>query len=194
MQIYRVGGAGRDALLGRPVHDLWRMSNGYALCRLEGLIAISELLRESSAEELDNLRSRLAIGLQRDAEVTDLPPGERQRVSQAFCSGLPVAYLDLQDEHWEPFARLVLEAAYEATLRAACESAANGGSARVLLTRVGGGVFGNDDCWIDDAIERALALVRDAGLEVLLVSYGKVHPSFERLERHWANPAKAPAT
>jgi hypothetical protein len=170
------------------------MSNGYAMCRLEGLVAISKLLRKSSPEELDDLRSRLAIGLQRDAEVTDLRPGERQRVSQAFCSGLPVTYLDLKDEQWEPFARLVLEGAYEATLRAASESAANGGSARVLLTRVGGGVFGNDDSWIDDAITRALALVRDAGLEVLLVSYGQVHPSFERLERDWADSSTTPAT
>jgi hypothetical protein len=39
----------------------------------------------------------------------------------------------------------------------------------VLLTRVGGGVFGNDDRWINDAIARALELVKDAGLKVDLV-------------------------
>lgn len=178
--------------LGRSVQDLWTMQNGYAMCTLEGLSAIGRLLRESSAEDVDELRSRLAIGLQRGAEVTDLPPERRHRISQAFCSALPVGYQDLPDEICEPFARLILEASYEATLRAACELAASGGSSRVLLTRVGGGVFCNDDRWIDDAIERALGLVRGAGLDVQLVSYGAVHPSFERLERRWAGSGTTP--
>ncbi len=178
--------------LGRPVDELWHMQNGYAMCTLDGLAAIGRLLRNSSPEEVDSLRSRLAIGLQRGADVTDLPPGQRHRVSQAFCSGLPVGYQDLPSEVCEPFARLILEGTYEATLRAASESAARGGSPRVLLTRVGGGVFGNDDRWIDDAIERALGLAKDAGLKVDLVSYGSVHPSFDRLEREWARRSMAP--
>jgi hypothetical protein len=60
---------------------------------------------------------------------------------------------------WEAFARLVLEAAYEATLLAAVEQSSAGGPNIVLLTRVGGGAFGNADEWIDDAIVRALAIV-----------------------------------
>jgi hypothetical protein len=47
----------------------------------------------------------------------------------------------------------------------------------VLLTRVGGGAFGNADAWIDDAIVRALAIVEQAGLDVRLVSHGRVHDS-----------------
>jgi hypothetical protein len=42
---------------------------------------------------------------------------------------------------------------------------------------VGGGVFGNADEWIDDAIVRALRIVEHAGLDVRLVSRGQVHPS-----------------
>ncbi len=178
--------------LGRSVDELWTMRNGYAMCTLDGLAAIGQLLRESSPDEVDRLRSRLAIGLQRGAEVTDMPSGHRHRVSQAFCSGLPVGYQNLPNDVCEPFARLILEGSYEATLRAASEAAARGGSPRVLLTRVGGGVFGNDDRWIDDAIERALALVKDSGLKVDLVSHDYVHPSFERLERRWVGPSTRP--
>jgi hypothetical protein len=44
----------------------------------------------------------------------------------------------------------------------------------VLLTRLGGGAFGNDDDWIDGAIRRALRLTEGMGLEVWLVCYGAV--------------------
>jgi Na+/H+-translocating membrane pyrophosphatase len=70
-----------------------------------------------------------------------------------------------------------LEATYEATLLAAVEQSLAGASNIVLLTRVGGGVFGNADEWIDDAITRALAIVEHAGLDVRLVSHGSIHES-----------------
>lgn len=54
------------------------------------------------------------------------------RVTQVFCSALPVSY-GVRSPHWEPLARLVLEACYEATLLAAAERP----GAPVLLTRVG---------------------------------------------------------
>ena len=75
----------------------------------------------------------------------------------------------------------MLEAAYEATLRAGLTTAAGGGSNRVLLTPLGGGAFGNDDAWIDAAILRALALVRDQGLAVEIVSYRAPSPSLRAL-------------
>jgi hypothetical protein len=70
---------------------------------------------------------------------------------------------------WATFARLVLEAAYEATLLCALENLGRGGSQRVYLTRLGGGAFGNDDRWINDAIVRALDLARDWPLDVRIV-------------------------
>jgi hypothetical protein len=126
-------------------------------------------------------RSRLALGLHRDVEVTDVREGARRHVSQAFCSALPVAYGSGRQSAWEPFARLVLEATYEATLSAAVEQSLAGRSNTVLLTRVGGGVFGNADAWIDDAIVRAPTLVERAGLDIRLVSYGQVHQLFRAI-------------
>lgn len=151
---------------GLPVAKLWEMRNGYALCSPEGLTAIARFLRSQPEERLDALRGLLRIGLVRDAEVTDSPPGA-QLVSQALCSALPVAYSpDPCHPDWEPFARLVLEASYEATLLAGSLT-----SAPVLLTSVGGGVFGNEPAWIEAAIDRALSRV--GGLDVRLVSYGQ---------------------
>jgi len=54
---------------------------------------------------------------------------------------------------------------------AAVERSSAGGSNRVLLTRVGGGAFGNADEWIDDGIMRALSIVEQARLDIRLVSH-----------------------
>ena len=171
--------------LGCTVGELWTMRNGYALCTAPGLAAISTWLRHASAVQWDEVRGRLCIGLHHDVEVTDAPrpAGSGQVVSQAFCSALPVAYSAMAPAAWEAFARLVLEAAYEATLRAAALRHSDGASPTVLLTRLGGGAFGNDDAWIDSALSRALDLVATAGLDVRLVSYGRAHPSHLALER-----------
>lgn len=178
-------GAALSARLGLPVAALWQMRNGYALGTPQGLAAIGQLLGTLSEDERQALRDTLAIGLHVQADVTDQPPGARQRVSQAFCSAVPVSYSRLDPALWQPLARLVLEAAYEATLRAACEAAARGDSPIVLLTSLGGGAFGNDERWIDDAIDRALRLVAEAGLDVRLVSFGATRPGLASIERRW---------
>lgn len=174
-----------SAEVGKPVTSLWDMRNGYALCTEEGLSAITELLENASDDLRDSLRGKLAIGLHRNVEVTEVTESPRRIVSQAFCSALPVNSSSVPAPAWEAFARLVLEGAYEATLLAAVEQAVSGGSTTVLLTRVGGGAFGNADTWIDDARSRALAIVQHAGLDIRLVGYGSVHPSDRAIVSDW---------
>lgn len=161
--------------LDRPASELWNMRNGYALCTEDGLDAITKLVGDPGIR--DELRASLAIGLHRDVDVTDVQEGKRPSVSQAFCSALPVSYGGGRRESWEAFARVILEAAYEATLLAAVGRPSN----VVLLTRVGGGAFGNDDAWIDDAITRALGIVEYAGLDIRLVSHGRIHDSNRKI-------------
>lgn len=170
-------------LIGLPVDELWQMRNGYALCTQRGLAAISYLLDGAPEDLVDSVRETLAIGLHRNVEVTRAD-AEGRRVSQAYCSALPVSY-GLRGGDWEPFGRLVLQAAYEATLLAAVEQAAGGGSNKVLLTRLGGGAFGNEDTWINDAIGRAVEIVGDAGLDVSIVCYGHVDPAVKSIVDHW---------
>ena len=83
-----------------------------------------------------------------------------------------MAYTGVPPSHWEAFASLVLHAAYEATMWAAVLNAQRGASNVVLLTRLGGGAFGNDDRWIDAAMRRALEMMLEFDLDVRLVSYG----------------------
>lgn len=179
-------GAALAELTGLPVDRLWSMRNGYALGTDEGIAAVSEALAGAREELRDSLRGHLAIGLHRDVEVTDGDAG--WRVSQAFCSALPLGYSPLPRRLWEPFARLVLEATYEATLLSAAEHAGRGGSTTVLLTRVGGGVFANDPGWIDAAIERALGVVADAGLDVRIVGHREISPEVQQIIDRWNAP------
>jgi hypothetical protein len=166
-------GAALGNALGRAVDSLWDMKNGYALCSRAGLESISEHLRTLGEGGLDALRGKLCIGIHRNVEVTDAPEDRRPFVSQAFCSALPVAYTSVEPRHWEPFATMVLEAAYEATLLAGMLNARRGASKTVLLTQLGGGAFGNKDEWIRTAMQRALEAVSSFGLDVKLVSYGQ---------------------
>jgi hypothetical protein len=173
-------GAALKLRLPPDVGELWSMTNGYALCTRTGLAAITRLLKDSSLEEIDALRGQLRIGVHHDVEVTDAPE-PLPTVSQAFCSALPVAYTSIGPLHWTGFARLILEAAYEATLWAAVLNAQRG-SNTVLLTSLGGGAFGNDESWIEDSLRRALKLASGFELDVRLVSFGRPSPSFCRIE------------
>jgi hypothetical protein len=186
-QIDALAGVGSELaqLTGRRVDELWTMSNGYALCTADGLTAISGLLEGATEEMRDGLREQLSIGLHRDVEVTDVAGPPRRLVSQAFCSALPLGYSRLPRSQWEPFARLILEATYEATLLAAAEQAQAGGSNIVLLTRVGGGVFNNGPAWIDAAIERATRIVEHAGLDIRVVCHSNVSPGVRQIIERW---------
>jgi hypothetical protein len=164
-----------DALSGAtkmPVGDLWTMQNGYALATQTGLDAITRHVGTLTAEQIDVLRGKLRVGIHSDVEVTEVAGPDRHRVSQVFCSALPIAYSRVPAAQWEPFAVLVLEAAYEATMWATVLNAQRGVSNVVFLTLLGGGAFGNPGNWIHGAMRRALNLMIDYDLDVRLVSYG----------------------
>ena len=167
------------AALGNSKSRLWEMKNGYALAPRSGLLEISKRLRAASESELDELRQLLRIGIQWKTQVT--LTGSRHTVSQAYCSALPVAYSRHSPHLWAEFARLILEASYEATLCAAILNSVNNGNNSVFLTLLGGGVFGNDTDWIIGAIRRALNLYEDAGLDVVIVSYGSSNRDVQQL-------------
>ncbi len=165
--------------LGNTDHRLWKTQNGYALPNSMGLTAVDTQLRSMSEPELDGLRTKLRIGVHWNTQVTI---NECQHlVTQAYCSALPVAYSGLSSRLWERFARLVLEAAYEATLAVAVLNAAKTRNRTVFLTLLGGGAFGNEEEWILDAIKRALELYRHYDLDVRIVSFRRPNPQLQRV-------------
>ena len=161
--------------------DAWAMENGYALATRDGLEQIHNEIESSWGADRDEFMELLRIGIQRDTEVT--LSGAGHLVTQAYCSALPVAYSDHGSHAWEPFARLVLDASYEATMRAAWQNAERTGNRSVFLTMLGGGAFGNDTDWIIDAMSRALDIFAHADLDVQIVSYGSPVPALRPLLR-----------
>jgi len=171
--------AGIGETLGNTDSQLWNMTNGYALPSKEGLKQVDSQLQGMSEIEIDSLRTKLKIGIQWNTQVTI--EGCEHIVSQAYCSALPVAYSGLPSQLWERFARLILEAAYEATLAAALLNASKIGNPSVYLTLLGGSAFGNDQNWILDAIRRAAMLYRRESLNVMIVSYRQSNPTIRKL-------------
>ncbi|MBK7095647.1 MAG: hypothetical protein IPH57_11560 [Saprospiraceae bacterium] len=158
------------ALKNQELH-LWDMKNGYTLANLQGLKTISEHINKLYSDQYEKLKGKLKIGLQWDTEVTISNSGHL--VSQAYCSALPIAYTDIKPEHWESFARLILEALYESTFYAALKNYENTGNRLLFLTLVGGGAFGNMSSWIFDAIEKSVKKFKNTPLDVRIVSYGR---------------------
>lgn len=155
------------------------MRNGYALPTAQQLDTLHDLLSDADAATRDAFMSHLRIGLQWDTEVTLEDAGHV--VTQAYCSALPVAYTSYPAERWEPFARLVLDAAYEASFSAAVLNSVSTGNNDVFLTLLGGGAFGNPTSWILDAIQRASRIFADVDLNVAIVSHGSFNPHVQAL-------------
>lgn len=159
----------------------WTMTNGYAMFDRSALDEVNERLGSMDEAELDAVKAQLRVGVHADVEVTS--SSSQHRVTQVYCSALPVGYHNHPTRSFEPLARLVLDAAYEATLLAAALNASRTGNRTAFLTLVGGGVFENPKSWIVDAIDRAFRIVTDAGLNVAIVSYGELDPAVVELAR-----------
>jgi len=167
--------------LGNGNNALWEMRNGYALLKEEGLYSINRQLETMSEDEIDELREKLQIGLMWETQVT--LQGCSHKVTQAYCSALPIAYVGFPLTLWKPFATLVLESTYESTL---CAGILNGDE-RIYLTLVGGGVFGNELEWISSAIERACLKYSEYALEIKIVNYGSTPKEVLRLVEKFEN-------
>ncbi|PSB39339.1 hypothetical protein C7B81_01445 [Aphanothece cf. minutissima CCALA 015] len=165
--------------LGNAEGRLWEMRNGYPLASQAGLVEMAERLTSADEAERDGWRQLLRIGIQWRTQVTLKEC--THLVSQAYGSALPVAYSRHPSNLWAPFARLILEASYEATICTAILNSAQHGSNRLFLTLLGGGAFGNESDWILAGIQRALNLYRNVDLDVAIVSYGASRPPVRRL-------------
>ena len=96
----------------------------------------------------------VTFGVQWDTQVvnssavykTPKPIDSCHKVSQIFCSALPVTYNRAfpDRDDWKHFASAVLQAAYEATFAVAAKLSKERGNTRVMLflTEVGGGADG----------------------------------------------------
>lgn len=157
--------------LNNEALQLWKMSNGYVLVNQKGLLNINKQLSNLTNNEREHLKGKLKIGIQWNTEVTLVD--NKQIVSQIYCSALPVAYSQIESYYWENFARIILEATYEATLHTAMINLNKGKSNKAFLTLVGGGAFSNDFDWIIESLIKAIEKFKNIPLDIKIVSYGR---------------------
>lgn len=149
--------------------NLWQMKNGYALVNQNGLLTINKKVAQLDEFQREELKGKLKIGIQWNTEVTISQT--KHKVSQIYCSALPVAYSYIESFYWESFARLILEATYEATLYTAVLNMKQNKSNVIYLTLVGGGTFGNEEYWILESMQKAIRKFITVPLDIRIISY-----------------------
>ena len=183
----------KKANASEPLVDV---TNGYTDSDSPRLETLKTTIQNLSADARTLAMGLLKIGVQKDTQVTctkretrgeapyapwlKVEQGPPLIVTQVYASALAVsgAYANGTPEEWEPLARLVLEAAYEATLYAAVLHAHKKGAERqkVVLTALGGGVFGNKPAWIAEAVVKAIAKFKNAGLDIVINEFAQGQP------------------
>lgn len=117
-----------------------------------------------TADELEARWERIAVGVHDDVEVvlgagfTGAIEGS-PRIAQVFTSTFAAGYSTASVAQTRALARPLLRAAYLGTLLAAVAV----GRPRVVLTLIGGGVFGNPHALIWEAIQAAVDELRARG-------------------------------
>ncbi|KAL3931042.1 MAG: hypothetical protein SGBAC_011493, partial [Bacillariaceae sp.] len=169
----------------------WVVQNGYMEGKKRSIADLNALLK-SDSQLHDALVRRIQIGVQEDATVTDCPTANGEcLVTQTYNSAISIGYSKMSNELWIPMAKIVLQATYEATLLVAMLKAVqfafdgNPKTVTVVLTKVGGGVFQNDNSWICEAIKRAIDQVEELitkphgiGLDIRIVHFGRIEDEY----------------
>lgn len=156
------------------------IKNGFVeFAKVLSIQSLNSFLNEKKGNR-DHFLSKIRIGFHEGVEVVysnrslHRHPQKDHLVSLALCSAV---YCDESVDGWHPFAQLVLDAMYEATLWAAVINASKTGCKKVFLTFLGGGAFGNDMKWITAAMHRACwhEDLRSADLEVVVVHFREIN-------------------
>ncbi|RLO12396.1 hypothetical protein DYB28_010534 [Aphanomyces astaci] len=172
-----------EAILSNHEHKYLDVVNGYTDSTPSRLAKLNTtVLHDHATREM--LANAVKIGLHWNVQVPFssryATTNNQHFVSQAYCSAISVGYSAASQSDWAPFAKLVLQASYEATLWAGVVNYHRTGCNKVFLTALGGGVFGNRVDWIVDAIAAAVAAVARHGLDIVIVHFRRVDVSFKR--------------
>ena len=170
----------------------WQVQNGYIDSTFDRIDSFNKLLQaEEGGDALQRkLETLLCIGVQEDTDITDSMMSDIMKCTQVYASAVSIGYSNLPPNSWEPLARLVLNAAYKATLLVgilkSMEAQSKGEPPRpILLTKLGAGVFKNKNEWVIDAISKALASIATynvVDLDVRIVHFESIDHRYLHLE------------
>ena len=123
----------------------YRMKNGY-------FFPTEKTLVEKEGVLINNLRD-MTVGYHPVVQITTRDPffsqerlgdNDKKYVGEVFTSACPIGYSKIDEDYWTEFAKKELEQSYFLTFLSALYSKKPDQEIHVILTLVGGGVFGND--------------------------------------------------
>ena len=154
--------------------NYWTVKNGYVDSNDEDIIKLNKSLNDFDDDDIIQL---LRVGVQADTQITICETPVPKLVTQVYGSAISVSYSNLRDKTlWKRFATSILKGTFEAVLlQGLLNNHKNNGNYPVYITRVGGGAFGNEPEWIEEAILYALNRVKtyNRDIDVILVDYDK---------------------
>ena len=172
-----------SGLVDNATNNYWHMENGYLISTSDAIRNLTSRLNDEKF--VKTLMNALRVGVHWETSVA---PPQSHRVCQVYASAIPCTYktnapLNLPTlREWELFARLVLFAAYHATLSVATIlSLRRKQRVKCYLTTLGFGAFGNKREWITDAIEEARITFQNVPLDVILVHYDTT------IDKYWTS-------
>jgi len=178
----QINGLG-DVLSRLGLHDgeSYLYENGYVRLSKEDMVACSKKIKRLSEEERFELMGELSVGIHWGCQVNNAEAGMNQRLSLILCSGVPLGRyarpgVNLDDA--EALGQLVQDGMQEATILAGALNQIKFGESKVVLTKLGNGVFGNPLHWVVSARNRALDLV-PCSLDVLQFHFSRRESDFD---------------
>jgi hypothetical protein len=153
------------------------VTHGYPILKGETL----QKLADANWDDLN----QFCIGLHENCELTTMSVPRSRSITVGVPAGRIVHHVYAaafnfcgkveQNEISMRIAKQMLSAEYQATVLAAWEMSrkypGRAGSRRLMLTALGGGVFGNPRPLIIEAVGSSLDLIRKSGLDVYFVCY-----------------------
>jgi len=198
-----------EKIIGNGNGNYFCLSNGYVRLNIKDgeCSSTPKEIRKEIAKEERNILNQIAyeintnpkcgdsirVGVHKDVSVNfktrrngKYEKEQRNlKVTQVFCSALPIAYHSAPSAYWEPFAKCVLNSAYQSTLAAAVINKREKKRQTVFLTLIGGGVFGNENEWIANAIKLAVQEYKSFPLDI------KICHKTPNGKKDWENRVKA---
>ena len=168
-----------ERMVGNEDGKYWTVQGGYTMSEKSKFMKIPW-----STFNIEELKGLLRIGIHADTQITSCGnwglkknKDKNSRITHVLSSACAIGYNGFGIQPWKELANIVLQATYEATLYAGLENYIRNQDKKnsniVLLTLVGGGVFGNPSLWILEAIEKACLKFQHTPLNVRIVSFNQ---------------------
>ena len=173
-----------EKMIDNSNNNYWHVNNGYIGSKRRSLNRLNEAIR---LYDVDDFIKNIKVGVHDDVGVVFSsrykPIDEDLYVTQVYCSAVGCNYTSIPKNSWQPIAEIILQSQYEGAIWSAVLNYLRGGTNKLFLTFIGGGVFGNKNEWIGRSISRALNIAKkyNTGLDIIICHYKHINEKIKNI-------------